>query len=127
MFQVLADIAAAPLPHDVNEVVPFLTSAATVAFVQKWLKTTQPYATFIKAFPGSDKYAHWCVAGIGSLIAATGIHLTWNWDMTAGGTFSGTIPSAWILLHGISDWFKVYILQHTVYESTRQTPYAPPK
>lgn len=114
-------------PTDATEVVPYLTSAATIVAIQKWLKTTEFYAKFVAAFPGADKYAHWIVAGVSSIIAAAGIHLTWNWSATAGGTFSGTVPSVLDMLHGLADFFKVYILQHTIYEGTNKAPYMPPE
>lgn len=112
-------------PNDATEVVPYLTSAATIVAIQKWLKTRGAYAQFVTAFPLADKYVHWLVAGTGSLVAATGIHMVWNWDLIHAGTFSGTIPSVLDMLHGLGDWFKVYILQHTVYEATHQPPYQP--
>jgi hypothetical protein len=113
-------------PPDVSEVVPYFTSAATIVFVQKALKQTQLYARFIQAFPGADKYAHWFVAGLGSLIAAEGIHITYGWTVATGGTISFAVPGLAALLHGFSDWFKVYILQHTIYSSTHEPPYQPP-
>jgi len=113
-------------PSDATEVVPYLTSAATIVYVQKWLKTRQPYQQFVAAFPGADKYAHWVIAGTASLVVAAGIHITWNWDALHGGAFSGTIPDLMTILHGLGDWFKVYVLQHTVYEATHQPPYMAP-
>lgn len=104
-------------PNDATEVVPYLTSAATIVFIQKWLKTRNFYQQFVTAFPGADKWAHWIAAGFMSLVAAAGIHLTWSYDPNAGGTFSGTLPDIMTMVHGVSDWFKVYILQHTIHGS----------
>jgi hypothetical protein len=67
-------------PGDATEVVPFLSSAATIAFLQKMLKQTQPYAQFVQAFPGADKWAHRTFAAVASLFVALGIHLTWKLD-----------------------------------------------
>jgi len=115
------------IPQDATEVVPYLTTAATIVYIQKWLKTKPAYAGFVKAFPAADKWAHRFVGGVGAFIMALGIHLTWNWSMDTGGAAHFTIPSLWSMIHGGSDWFKVYILQHTIYESTTRTPYTPPK
>lgn len=111
-------------PNDATEVVPYLTSAATIVYIQKWLKTQQPYQQFVKAFPGADKWAHWAMAGLSSLIASAGIHIVWNWDALHGGQVMFNLPDLSSLLHGVADWFKVYILQHTVYEATHQASLA---
>lgn len=103
--------------QDQTEVVPFLTSAATIVYLQKWLKTRNLYVQFVKAFPGADKYAHWFVAGLMSLVTAAGIHAVWDGTLTSGGKLTIEIPSALLLLHGLSDWFKVYVLQATIYDS----------
>ncbi len=107
---------------DATEVVPYLTSAATIVYIQKWLKTRDVYNKLITAFPGADKYAHWFFAGLMSLIAAAGIHYVWSGTLSdfltgKGGLLTITVPSLIDMLHGASDWFKVYILQHTIYES----------
>ena len=107
------------IPNDATEVVPYVTSAATIAYIQRWLKSKDVYHRFVKAFPGTDKWAHWAVAGFASLIAAAGIHWVWNGTMTEGGTLTIQIPSAVILAHGMADWFKVYILQHTIHDATK--------
>src|SRR5262245_31717697 len=113
-------------PADVTEVVPYLTTAATIVYIQKWLKTKTTYGSFVKAFPGADKWAHRFVGGVGAFIMALGIHMTWNWNADTGGAAHFTIPGLIDMFHGVSDWFKVYILQHTIYESTTRTPYHPP-
>jgi len=109
-------------PQDATEVVPYLTSAATIVFIQSWLKEHRVYQQFVAAFPGADKYAHWIVAAVMSLAAATGIH--WVWDGSWNDFVSGhgvsvtiTIPMASVVLHGLSDWFKVYVLQSTIYNT----------
>ncbi len=112
-------------PNDATEVVPYLTSAATIVMVQKWLKTLQVYARFVEAFPGADRWAHWLVALVASLIAAAGIHIVWTGTFTEGGVATFNVPGVWAMVHGLGDWFKVFILQHTVYESTHQVPYVP--
>jgi hypothetical protein len=103
-------------PNDATEVVPYLTSSATIVFIQKWLKSREFYQKFVAAFPGADKYAHWFVAGIMSLIAAAGIHYVWTGSLNEGGQLVLTIPAVGVIIHGLSDVFKVYILQHTIYE-----------
>jgi hypothetical protein len=108
-------------PNDVTEVVPYLTSAATIVYIQKWLKTRDVYQRFIIAFPTTDKYAHWFVAGLMSLIASAGIHYTWSGNLQAGGSFTILVPSFFGILHGISDWFKVYILQHFGHDAVTQS------
>lgn len=103
-------------PNDATEVVPYLTSAATIVYVQKWLKTRPAYQAFIKALPGADQWAHWIVAGVASFVASLGIHVVWNWDVIKGGQAVFTIPGFWELMHGASDWFKIYVLQATLYD-----------
>lgn len=99
-------------PADATEVVPYLTSAATIIYIQKWLKTRDVYRRFITAFPAADKYGHWLVAGVMSLVAAAGIHYTYIGTLETGGQLVFNIPAFTVIIHGISDWFKVYILQH---------------
>lgn len=109
-------------PQDATEVVPYLTSAATIYFLQKQLKELQVYQTFIRAFPGADKWGHWFVAGVMSLAASTGIHMVWNcggcskWDPVAGGVGQISLPGIPAMLHGVSDWWKVYVLQQFGHE-----------
>lgn len=116
-----------PTDVGIGEFGSAVTSAATIVYIQNWLKTRDFYARFVVAFPGSDEYAHWIIAGTASLIAAAGIHLTWNYDLIKGGQFAGTIPSLRDMLHGMGDWFQVYIYQHTIYKQTHEAPYAPPQ
>lgn len=112
-------------PQDANEVVPFLTSAAAIYFVQKFLKNRPSYAEFVKAMPGAAKWAHRTVALIGSLIAAVGIHYTYNGTLHAGGTVSIVIPGLWDMIHAGSDVAKVFILQQYAYETTKPKPWVP--
>lgn len=105
---------------DASEVVPYLTSAATIAYVHKWLKTTDYYTRFVSAFPGADRYAHWFTAGIMSLVAAVGIHWTYTGTLSTGGTITFAIPPLVTLLHGMADWFKVYILQHFAHDTVKR-------
>lgn len=107
-------------PQDATEVVPYLTSAATIVYIQKWLKTKDVYQRFIAAFPTADKYAHWLVAGILSLLASTGIHYTWEGSLVNGSVLTFNIPTLMTLIHGTSDWFKVYILQHFGHDISTQ-------
>ena len=113
---------AVPTAQDATEVVPYLTSATTIYFIQKLLKQTNGYQAFVKIVPGADKWAHWLFAGLASLIASTGIHLVWSctgcaaWDPVNGGVGQIAIPGIPALLHGVSDWWKVYVLQQTVHE-----------
>lgn len=107
-------------PADATEVVPYLTSAATIVYIQKWMKQKDVYKRFVKEFPGADRYAHWLMAGIMSLVAAAGIHYTWTGNLTDGGHIAIDIPNLTTIGHGISDWFKVYILQHLAHDVTSQ-------
>ena len=107
-------------PQDASEVVPFLTSAATIMYVQRWLKSRNAYAVFVQAMPGLDKWAHWAVAALGSLIAAAGIHITFAGDYSHGWAFQGTIPDLMSVVHGAGDWANVYILQEWAYDTTRR-------
>lgn len=112
-------------PTDASEVVPYLSSAATIVYVQAWLKERDLYKRFVAAFPGADEYAHWAIAGAMSLFVAAGIHFVWNGDLVKGGDLTIHIPDWQTLLHGVSDWGKVYVLQHTVYRATNQPAYQP--
>lgn len=114
-------------PNDATEVVPYLTSAATIVYIQKFLKSRQIYASFVKAFPGADKWAHWFMAGLMSLVAAAGIHWAWSGTLTEGGTLTIMVPTLAAIVHGVSDWFKVYILQHTIYGASHEPQYHPPQ
>lgn len=108
-------------PGDATEVVPYLTSAATIYFLQQQFKRLPAYQTFVKAFPGADKWAHWIVAGLMSAAAAAGIHVVWTcslcslYDVNKGGTALVTLPSIWDIIHGLSDWWKVFVLQQFGY------------
>lgn len=113
-------------PNDATEVVPYLTSAATIVYIQEWLKQRQVYAQFVQAFPGTDKWAHWAVAGVMSLVAAAGIHWVWTGSLTNGGVLTIQIPDLTTVAHGVADWFKVYVLQHTVYKMMREPQWQPP-
>jgi hypothetical protein len=113
-------------PQDATQGVSYLTSAATIVFLQKWLKSTEPYARFVAAFPGAGKWAHWTVAGLMSLVASVGIHAVWTGTFENGGTLTFTIPTAAQIVHGLSDFWKVYIIQHLGYAATNQPAYAPP-
>lgn len=105
---------------DANEVVPYLGAAATIVFIQRWMKTQPWYSTTIQKMPGADKWAHRAVAAVGAFIAAIGIHISFAGDWMTGWTFKGSIPDIWTLLHAFSDWFKVYVLQQYAYDSTRK-------
>lgn len=111
-------------PQDASEVVPYLTSAAMIYFAQKFLKTTPPYAAFVAAMPGAAKWAHRTVALIGSVIAAVGIHYTYNGTLQAGGVLTFTIPGAWDMLHATWDVVKVYVLQQYAYDTTKPKPWS---
>jgi hypothetical protein len=109
-------------PQDATEVVPYLSSAATIYFIQKFLKEREVYQRFVGAFPGADKWGHWFIAAVMSMVAAAGIHVVWTcslcsvWDPNKGGTALITIPSIGDMVHGLSDWWKVYILQQAMHE-----------
>ena len=111
-------------PSDATEVVPFLTSAAVIVYIQKFLKssslTSDMYAKYVAMVPGADKWAHRIIAGIGSFIAALGIHMTFAGDFSHGWNFAGTIPNGWELLHASADFIKVFALQQWAYDSSRR-------
>lgn len=113
-------------PNDATEVVPFLTSAATIVYIQKWLKHREVYQRFVAAFPGADKWAHWLAAGIMSAITAAGIHFVWNctgcqtWTPENGGIAQIQIPGVVAMIHGLADFWKVYILQHFGHDAVSQ-------
>jgi hypothetical protein len=120
-------------PQDATEVVPYLTSAATIYFIQQQLKQLAAYRTFVQTFPGADKWAHWLVAGLMSAGAAAGIHIVWTcslcsvWDPNKGGDALVHVPSVFDLMHGLSDWWKVFVLQQATYRMAdgRPAPAAP--
>ena len=125
--QVAQTIATSPSPADVNVFAPFFFSTATIVLAHKWLKTTSSYTVFVHAFPGADKWAHRAAAGFGSLIAAAGIHYTWNWDIQTGGELHAHIPGLLGMiegvLHGGKDLFKVYVSQEMLYQMSRHGPF----
>jgi hypothetical protein len=98
-----------------------LVSSALIFYLQQWLKERAPYQAFVTAMPGADKWAHRIVAGLCALVAAAGIHYTFDGacSFTDGcrGTFS--IPDGWTVLSGIWEWAKVYIGQQALYDITR--------
>jgi hypothetical protein len=108
-----------------SDTIPVISSALTIVYIQKWLKQRQFYAKFVKAFPGADKYAHWIAAGIMSAVFAAGIHYTWMYDADSGGQVVISIPAVNAVVHGLIDWFKVYIIQHYGHDVTRHGPYNP--
>ena len=103
---------------DATEVVPFLSGAAAIMYVQRWLKSFDWYAAFVRAVPGADKWANRIVAGVGSLIVALGIHWAFSGNLIEGGTLTVQIPKLVELSHGFFDWGKLYVLQQWAYEST---------
>lgn len=113
-------VAGSPVVGDATEVVPYLTSAALIMFAQRALKGFAWYQNFVRAMPGADKWAHRIVAGAGSLIAALGIHVAFTGDILTGGTFQGTYPNIFEMLHGLGDWVKVFALQQWAYDSSRR-------
>ncbi len=112
-------------PQDATEVVPYLTSAAIIVYVQQWLKTRDLYATLEHNFPGAAKWTHRMVAAVGAGGMAIGIHVTFMGDASTGWHFSGTIPDVWTMLHAIGDFGKVYVLQQYMYDSTRKPSLMP--
>lgn len=111
--------------NDLTEFGSATTAAATIVFIQKWLKTKRVYAIFVQEFPGADKWAHRFVGAVGAIIAAAGIHITFNYNADVGGTFSGTIPSLTNMVHGLYDWYRVYIFQHAIYSMIKEPAYQP--
>lgn len=111
--------------QETTEVVPYLTSAAMIYFVQKYLKSTSTYAQFVKALPGAAKWAHWLVAGIGSVVAAVGIHFTITGSADTGWSGTFNIPDVWTMLHALWDVTKVFVLQQWAYETTKPRPWFP--
>lgn len=107
------------IPNDVSEVVPYLSSSATIVYVQRYLKSKQFYKNIVAEIPLADRYIHRAIAVTGALITAIGIHITFTGSILKGydGTFH--IPNLWDLLHGLGDFFKVFILQQTIYDATK--------
>lgn len=105
---------------DATEVVPYLTSAALIMYAMRYLKTFDFYGRFVEAFPAADRWVHRMVAGVGALVAAIGIHVSFQGDFNTGWTFHGTIPDINTIIHGGWDWTKVYVLQQFAYDTTRR-------
>ena len=125
LLQTAAQAVTASPRADQTEVVPYMTTAAGIYFVQKYLKTRPVYANLVQALPGAAKWAHRAVALVGSLIAAVGIHFTYNGTLQAGGTLLFTIPSLWDMAHAVSDVGKVFLLQQWGYEMAKPKPWTP--
>lgn len=102
---------------------PYLTAAGLVVYAQRWMKTQDAYREFIVAFPGADKWAHRAVAAVGALAAAIGIHWTYTGAWETGWQIHLAIPAGWTLLHGLTDFTKVFVLQQLAYDATRQPPW----
>lgn len=111
--------ATAGATGDNTEVVPYLTSAALIVYVQRWLKSRDFYQAFVGAMPGADKWAHRLVAGVGALLMALGIHYTFTGDMQAGWQLHLSIPALWTLLHTAGDFVKEYVLQQMIFDGTK--------
>lgn len=103
-----------------TEVVPYLASGALIMYVMRWLKHFDWYQRFVEAFPAADKRVHQAVAGVGALIAAFGIHYTFQGDANAGWQLHVSIPNLTELMHGGWDFVNVYIFQNLAYDATRR-------
>lgn len=101
------------------QIVPVITAAAVVVYFQRALKGFKWYKNFVDALPGADKWAHRLFAAIGALVAAVGIHVTFTGSILAGGTFTGTYPDLWTMLHGLGEWIRLYIFQQLAYDATK--------
>lgn len=101
-----------------DQLTPFVVSAAIIAYLQKTLKKFGFYQSFVKSFPGSDKWAHRAFAAVASFIAAVGVNYTWTGDYSTGWNLSVDIPGGMILLQGVWDWTKIYIFQQLAYDVT---------
>ena len=108
-----------------NEFSADFTSAILIYFAQKYLKTLPGYARFVEAMPGAAKWAHRCVAAAGAVIAAVGVHISFEGNAAQGWHFSGTIPDVWTMAHAAWDWLKVYATNQWIYESTKPKPWTP--
>lgn len=108
---------------DITEVTPYLTSAATIAFAQKWLKSFAWYQNLVKELPIADKWIHRGIALVGSVSVAVGIHITFTGSLMTGydGTFH--IPNIMTMLHGASDVAKVFALQQMSYNIIKERPF----
>lgn len=105
-----------------SEIVPYLSGAASVMYVQRWMKTRAVYQRFVREFPVADRYAHLLIASIGSLVVAVGIGYKWDWTPAAGGGLYIAVPAWEVLRHGAWDWFNVFVLQQGWYDATRTRP-----
>lgn len=107
-------------PADATEVVPYLTSAVLIVYAQKFMKTRDVYIKFVESMPGADKWAHRLIAAIGVAVSAAGIHYTYMGDYTTGWIVHINIPDIWTVLHGLTDFVKLYTLQQFAYDVTRR-------
>ena len=103
-----------------GEIVPYLAAGALVMYVQSWLKRFGWYKQFVVAFPAADKYVHRTVAGLGSFVAAVGIHYTMQGDASSGWQIGIMIPNVTTLMHGAWDFVNVFIFQQLAYDVTRR-------
>lgn len=107
-------------PDGTGEVVPYLAAGALIMYVQSWLKRFDWYKRFVTAFPAADKYVHRMVAGVGSFIAAVGIHYTIGGDSALGWDLHVRIPNLTQLAHGAWDFVNIFIFQNLAYDATRR-------
>jgi hypothetical protein len=109
-----------------SEVVPYFSSAIAIVKIQQKLKALEAYQKFVHAFPGADKWAHWAIAAAGSLVAALGIGIIWDYDPAKGGLLTLQIPALAVLGHRLWDFVVVYLFQDFGYEATRRGPMPAP-
>jgi hypothetical protein len=127
MMQAAAQAAQATAAATPSEVVPYFSSAIAIVKVQQKLKSLEAYQKFVTAFPGASKWAHWFIAAAGSMIAALGIGIVWDYDPNKGGLLTLQIPALAVLLHRLWDFTVVYLFQDFGYEATRRGPMPAPE
>lgn len=107
------------VPEAPTEVMPYLTTSALIYFAQKWMKQMPWYAKFVEVMPGAAKWAHRLIAGLGSVIAAVGIHISVEGDADHGWKILTTIPALIVLLNVSWDAVKTFTLQQMIYDVSK--------
>lgn len=103
-----------------TEIVPYLTTAALIVYLQKYLKTFQFYDWIVKQIPGADKWAHRSVALFWAIWTALGLHFVYEGTADTGWEFHLITPAVSTMLHTTGDAIKVFVLQQVIYDGTQK-------
>ncbi|MGA8223466.1 MAG: hypothetical protein WB780_17595 [Candidatus Acidiferrales bacterium] len=90
-----------------------ISSTLLAVSTMQWLKNSPWFPLLKKGQVAMNRLVSIIVAGG----IAAGIHFTVVGSVTAGGTFTGTFPSLWVMAIGLEHWAAQYIYQETGYRA----------